>query len=121
MFNHKGLVDDLYKLSGDLYHAEGIQDSKMLWWRDGLARKYVVCDLDKRKQDVSICCFVLWQQEFKRWFDGQDVETVYPDIKSVEKSEFQDDVNEKITNMKPNLLYTVAHKDFSMFSRVGSA
>ena len=61
------------------------------------------------------------EQEFKRWFDGQDVETVYPDIKSVEKSEFQDDVNEKITNMKPNLLYTVAHKDFSMFSRVGSA
>ena len=24
-FDHKGLVDDLYKLCGDLYHAEGIQ------------------------------------------------------------------------------------------------
>ena len=50
------------------------------------------------------------EQEFKRWFDDQDVEKVYPDIKSVEKSEFQDDVNEKITNMRPNLLYTVARK-----------
>ena len=66
--------------------------------------------LDKRKQDVCICCPAFWQQEFKRWFDDQDVEKVYPDIKSVEKIEFHDDVNEKITNMRSKLSYTSAYK-----------
>ena len=61
------------------------------------------------------------EQEFKRWFDGQDVETVYPDIKSVEKSEFQDDVNEKITSMRPHLLYAVARERIGQISFIPKA
>ena len=30
VFNHKDLMDELYKLCGDLYHAGGFQDSRML-------------------------------------------------------------------------------------------
>ena len=38
-FDHKGLVDDLYRLCGeDVYYAEGEHGSTMLWWRDRFER-----------------------------------------------------------------------------------
>ena len=70
----------------------------------------MVCALDKRKQDVSICCPAFWQQGLGSWFDGQDVVKIYPDNAGFDKAEFQDDVNEKIANMRSKLSYTSACK-----------
>ena len=57
----------------------------------------MVCALDKSKQDVNSCCPTFWQ-EFGRRLDDQDVAKVHLDKEGVDKSECQDDANEKISN-----------------------
>ena len=65
----------------------------------------MVCAVIKRKQDGSICCPAFWQQEFKGWFDGQDVVKVYPDKEGLDMNVFQNDVHEKTTQMMSKLSY----------------
>ena len=50
-FNHKELVNDLYRLVGEnLYHAEGAQGEVVANWKAKLEGRVVCFPLDKRKQ-----------------------------------------------------------------------
>ena len=103
-FSHKEMVNDLYKLvADDLYHAEGVQGATIRWWRNRFESNAIICNLDKRKQDVVVVCPRCWQFESMKWFKDQDVERICPDNDGVIKIEFRDDVNEKINNMRSTL------------------
>ena len=50
-FNHKELVNDLYRLVGeDLHHVEGAPGATKRWWRNRFEGKAVICKLVEKAQ-----------------------------------------------------------------------
>ena len=103
-FDHKGLVDELYRLFGeDLIMLNEYKDQRCCGGYIDLQEKLCFALLTTESRMCESVALSFWQQEFKRWFDYKDVVKIYPDNKGVETGEFQDAVNEKIANMRLKL------------------
>ena len=86
-------MKDIQNQAGTLLHKEGIQSTKIERWVMKLKDKAVLCQVDKRKQDICICCPAVWQQEITNWFQKQDVLT-YQDFEDKEESELEKKENQ---------------------------